>query len=134
MNRIVESLQVLYPEQEQVHVSDVMTLVSSLVSSSTKNIVDDKGFIALRLADLPTSKYSPTTAELSPRAKTKMCKSIKVRLLTFTNMVIKEYMATLENNIIAVTTSSNKILLFDTKTLTQLNCKNPKFANKIQII
>lgn len=58
---------------------------------------------------------------------------VDVIIYTFTGMKIQNVrQAELENGIYLVPTK-NGILKFDAKTLTQIECKNPKFANRIEL-
>lgn len=58
--------------------------------------------------------------------------SARVTLKTFTGMVIGEYEATFVGKLIQVKTLKG-IIEFDPTTMKQVNCKNPKFANKIEM-
>lgn len=59
---------------------------------------------------------------------------VDVEMYTFTGMKIQHVrQAELENGVYLVNTKKG-FLKFDAKTLTQIDCKNPKFANKIKIL
>ena len=57
----------------------------------------------------------------------------KVKVIAFSGMVLGEYIAKQLPNCITVITNQGKVLKFDSKTLRQMNPKNPKFANRIEI-
>lgn len=59
---------------------------------------------------------------------------VDVVIYTFTGMRIQNTrQAELQNGVYLVPTN-NGVLKFDSKTLTQIECKNPKFANRIEIV
>lgn len=103
-----------------------------LVPSKVKE-AEKMGFKEIVVVELTTEAPVKSTKK-SSKKPAKDYTVVDVVIYTFTGMKIqKTRQAELENDIYLVPTNKG-VLKFDAKTLKQLGCKNPKFANRIELV
>lgn len=103
-----------------------------LVPSKVKE-AEKMGYKEIVVVELTTKASAKGTKKVSNKPA-KDYNVVDVVIYTFTGMKIQNTrQAELENGIYLVPTNKG-VLKFDAKTLKQVECKNPKFANRIELV